>query len=78
VFFDCLDVFRRFAQRRSNPAERDANPPRDEEIQGYLDQILHLCKRDPDVVGFWAVEAEIGMNDEAWGLRVKQLLEGGG
>jgi hypothetical protein len=77
TFWECLDTFRRFALHRGSPVEMQENLPNDWEIEIYLEDLLRLCSRDPSAVGFWAVQAQIGMEDERWRLRLERLLESG-
>jgi len=76
-FWDCLETFRRFAAGRGSPVEAETNPPDDIQIEAYLREVLRFCDGKPAACGFWAVEAQIGMNDERWGLRVEHLLATG-
>jgi hypothetical protein len=77
TFWECLETFRRFALHRGSPVELQENPPEDSEIETYLADMLRLCNRDPVAIGFWAVQAQIGMDDERWRLRVERLLSSG-
>jgi hypothetical protein len=63
-FWECLEIFKRFAVGRSNPVELEANLPDDEEIRAYLMQWSRLCDGDLAAVEFWGIQAEIGMEDE--------------
>ncbi len=74
-FWNLLETFRRFALHRGSPVEAEENPPDDGEIQVYVEEVLRLCDRNPDAVGFWAAQAEIGMNEDTWRLRLERLLD---
>jgi hypothetical protein len=76
-FWDCLEIFRGFAAGRGSPGELEANPPNDTEIEAYLQALLRCCDGDPAAVAFWAAQAEIGMDDERWQLRLERLLATG-
>jgi hypothetical protein len=59
-FWKCLSLFREMARGRSDPAQLEANPPDDREIQAYLKDIDRLCGGQEDAVDFWSAQAEIG------------------
>ena len=67
-FWDCLERFRRFAIEKS---------PGDHQIGAYLTGILRFCDGIPETVEFWAIQAEIGMEDERWRLRLEEFLDTG-
>lgn len=77
TFWECLKAFRRFPLHRENPAGVQQNPPDDSEIEDYLADLVRLCARDLSAVGFWAVQAQIGMDDERWRTRLEQMLGNG-
>ena len=77
TFWDYLETFRRFALYRESPAAVQQNPPADSDIETYLGDLLRLCGRDLTAVGFWAVQAQIGMDDQRWRARLERLLDGG-
>jgi hypothetical protein len=77
IFWNCLETFRRFAANRGSPGEGEANPPNDEQIGAYLEELLFLSGRDARTAVSWAALAEIGMEDERWGLRLIDLLRSG-
>lgn len=73
-FWDYLEIFRGFAAGRGSPLELETNPPNDTEIEAYLRALLGRCDGEPAAVAFWAIQAEIGMDDERWQLRLERLL----
>jgi hypothetical protein len=56
---DCLQVFRRFANGRSCPAELEANPPSEQEQARFIKGIRQLTAADAEAWAFWAVQIEI-------------------
>lgn len=67
-FWRCLEVFRRVAQGRASPVELEAHPLSEEEVAGYHQAIEELCAGDEDAIGFWLVQAEIGIEDDEGSL----------
>lgn len=78
AFWRCLDRFTQFANKRANPVALEENAPSDREIESYLRDLISFCgKKDYAAVGFWATQAEIGMEDERWQDRLERLLKTG-
>ncbi len=65
AFWKCFDAFRQIARGRANPAQLEANPLSDEEINGYQRNVARLCGGNEDAIDFWNVQAEIGMESES-------------
>jgi hypothetical protein len=64
AFWECLSVFRQFAEGRSNPVQLEANPPSHDEIDTYLQVIGRLRNANADAIDFWLVQGEIGMESD--------------
>jgi hypothetical protein len=64
AFWECLRAFRQFAEGRSNPAQLEANPPSQDEITTYLQEVGRLCNGNADAIDFWIVQGEIGMDSD--------------
>jgi hypothetical protein len=77
TFWKCFERFKQFAINRGSPIELERNPPSDSEIEADLNDLLRLCSEHYSAVGFWATQAEIGMDDERWQDRLERLLETG-
>ncbi len=77
VFWQCLERFQQFAGGRGDPVALEKNPPKDAEIETFLKDMLRLCDGIPETLEFWAIQAEIGMDDERWRHRLEHFLDTG-
>ena len=58
-FLECFRLFAKFARKRGNPVELEANPPSEHEIGEYRQELLRLTGEDEDGVFFWMLNAQI-------------------
>jgi len=56
-----MDAFREIARGRANPAQLEANPLIEEEIDGYQRNVARLCAGNEEAIDFWNVQAELGV-----------------
>jgi hypothetical protein len=59
IFGDCLEAFRRFANRKNSPVELEVNPPSEQKQAQFLKEIRQLTSEDPEAWAFWAVQIDV-------------------